>query len=82
MRSLISPLQSVINALLNGQLVLRLLEGARFRGLVVSPFGDRTTPRLLAFLEQRNVNAVLGHRSRSTYALTHLAPTKRYQRLA
>ena len=33
-------------------------------------------------LEQRNVNAVLGHRSRSAYALTHLAPTKRYQRFA
>ena len=34
------------------------------------------------FLEQCNVNAVLGHRSRSAYALTYLAPTKRYQRLA
>ena len=44
-------------------------------------------------LEQRNVNAVNspmaratlrlhGHRSRSTYALTHLAPTKHYQCLA
>ena len=33
-------------------------------------------------LEQRKVNAVLGHRSRAAYALTHLAPTKRYQRLA
>ena len=45
-------------------------------------FGNRTALRLVALLEQRNVNAVLGHRSRSTYALTHLAPTKRYQRLA
>ena len=35
-----------------------------------------------ALLAWRNVTAMLGHRSRSAYALTHLAPTKRYQRLA
>ena len=33
-------------------------------------------------LELRDVIAVLGHRSRAAYALTHLAPTKRYQRFA
>ena len=29
-----------------------------------------------ALLEQCNVNIVLGHRSRPTYALSHLAPTR------
>ena len=33
-------------------------------------------------LTQGNVHLAFGHRSREVYALTHLAPTKRYQRFA
>ena len=45
-------------------------------------FGRLTPPKRFAFLAQGTVFLALGHRSRETYALTHLAPKKRYQRFS
>ena len=45
-------------------------------------FGRLTPPKGFDFLAQGAVSLALGHRSRETYALTHLAPKKRYQRFS
>ena len=45
-------------------------------------FGRLTPPKGFDFLAQGAVFLALGHRSREAYALTHLAPKKRYQRFS